>query len=1194
MRAYIYLDAMIPLFKKAHVPDRLTAAGIALLYAIFAALWIVSSGYLLTHTVTAPVLRGRLELAKGLMFVTVTSSLLYLLLKGWRESNDSAIVVQEGGMDVPKTTRLVLPFIALALVVPLIGLAIFKIHAPQTEQDTYRDLEAVAKLKATQIENWMSERHGDGTVLAANKPFATLIDRFVHQQYDHNLSIHILDQFAALRVAYGYDSILLLNTSGHALIASGEITDTLPAQQSLLHQSQVSREVLRSDLYRDKTGHPYMDWMVPIVTSDSRGEHAVAVVVLRTMPDQFLFPLIQTWPADSASAETLLVRREGKSIIYLNELRFRKKTALTLTLPLSDLELPSAIAVRATKPGTVQGVDYRGVQVLAAYRPVVGTDWDIVAKVDRDEVMGPVWSMVYWITLVAFAAVVLIMGALLRLWRQQRRTYQLELQLRSAAMVEESEERYRAVMQTANDAIITADSTGNLMKWNASAEHMFGYSEAEVSGRALTMLMPERYREQHSMGLTRVAAGGLAHIIGKTVELAGQRKDGSEFPMELSLAQWRTAKGWFCAAIIRDITERAQEAKKLVASELRYRRLFESDKDGILILNAETGMIEDVNPFLSKILGFSKDKFLGKKIWELGLFKNILASQEHYAELQQKGYLRYEDMPLEAADGQVFPVEFICNSYWVGQLKVFQCNIRDISERKAAEAKIHRLTQLYAALSQCNQAIVRCANEAALFPQICRDAVEFGGFKMAWIGLINETNKLVTPVASYGDGTEYLVGLQVSLNNDSSIGCSITRTAICENQPSWCQDFQHDPLTEQWHDRGTRFGWGSAASLPLHRNGVLIGAFTLYSGAVNAFDEEARKLLGEMAMDISFALHNFAREAERMQAALIVAQSEQRFRSLVEQSISGIYIIQDGKLAYVNPRFTDIFGFGSCDELIGVDPLTLVAEQDRGIVAENLCQRLEGELQSINYEFTALRKDGSQIVVGVHGARATHGGRPAVIGMIQNVSEKKRAEEQALRYVEQLNNAFMHTVEVATNLIELRDPYTAGHENRVGQLAVAIGADLGFDAQHQEGLRIGGYLHDIGKITVPAEILAKSGKLSSAEYTLIKSHPQAGYDVLKNVDFPWPVADIVYQHHEHMDGSGYPRGLKGDEIRLEARIMTVADVVEAMSSHRPYRQGVGIEGALAEIEHGRGTLYDPQVVDSCLRLFREKSYRLSR
>ena len=517
----------------------------------------------------------------------------------------------------------------------------------------------------------------------------------------------------------------------------------------------------------------------------------------------------------------------------------------------------------------------------------------------------------------------------------------------------------------------------------------------------------------------------------------------------------------------------------------------------------------------------------------------------------------------------------------------------DITERKRAESQIQRLTQLYAALSQCNQAIVRCASEEELFHQICRAAVQLGGMKMAWIGTVASETGTVRVAASFGDDADaYLEGIQISVDADNPLGLGPTGTAIRENRQVWSQDLQNDPRAAPWQARRERAGFRAWGALPLCRHGVPVGALNLYAGERGAFDEAARNLLVEMATDINFALDNFAHAAAREHAEMNLRAAEEQFRGLVEQSIAGTYIVQDGKFAYVNPRYAEIFGYGSMGELIGRDFLALVTEKDRDAAAENIRRRIEGEIDTINYEFTGLRKDGSTVDIGVHGARATHCGRPAVIGLIQDISEKKRAEEQIQRYVEQLKIAFMSTVEVATSLSEMRDPYTAGHERHVGDLAMAIGAALGLDERRQEGLRVAGYLHDIGKITVPAEILSKPGKLSPIEYELIKGHPQCGYEVLKDVEFPWPIAQIALQHHERMDGSGYPQGLKGEEILFEARIMAVADVVEAMSSHRPYRPGLGIDKALAEIERGRGTAYDPAVADACLKMLREGTYTL--
>jgi len=187
----------------------------------------------------------------------------------------------------------------------------------------------------------------------------------------------------------------------------------------------------------------------------------------------------------------------------------------------------------------------------------------------------------------------------------------------------------------------------------------------------------------------------------------------------------------------------------------------------------------------------------------------------------------------------------------------------------------------------------------------------------------------------------------------------------------------------------------------------------------------------------------------------------------------------------------------------------------------------------------------------------------------------------------------LQTVDAVAKLTELRDPYTSGHEKRVGEISAAIAVEMGFDERYQEGLRIAGLLHDIGKIGVPAEILVKPSRLSAGEYALVKEHTEFGYQVLRNIDFPWPVADIARQHHERIDGSGYPLGLKGEQITMEARIVAIADVVESMASHRPYRPGLGIDVALAEIEQNAGKLYDTDAASACLRLFQDKGYTVS-
>jgi putative nucleotidyltransferase with HDIG domain len=187
----------------------------------------------------------------------------------------------------------------------------------------------------------------------------------------------------------------------------------------------------------------------------------------------------------------------------------------------------------------------------------------------------------------------------------------------------------------------------------------------------------------------------------------------------------------------------------------------------------------------------------------------------------------------------------------------------------------------------------------------------------------------------------------------------------------------------------------------------------------------------------------------------------------------------------------------------------------------------------------------------------------------------------------------IETIAAISAMVELRDPYTAGHQRNVAQIASAIAQEMKLPPARIEGLNLASIVHDVGKINIPAEILSRPGRLSSAEFDLIKQHPVSGYEILRGIDFPWPIAQVVRQHHERLDGSGYPDGLRGDEILMEARIMAVADVIEAMASHRPYRAGLGIDMALKEIEEKSGTAYDLAAAQAALRLFRENGFRIN-
>ena len=331
--------------------------------------------------------------------------------------------------------------------------------------------------------------------------------------------------------------------------------------------------------------------------------------------------------------------------------------------------------------------------------------------------------------------------------------------------------------------------------------------------------------------------------------------------------------------------------------------------------------------------------------------------------------------------------------------------------------------------------------------------------------------------------------------------------------------------------------------------------------------------------------------SERKHSEYERSQSEERFRGLVEQSLVGIYMSDGADFHYANPRTEEILGYAR-GELSGSTLDPLVVEEDRPALRQQIRQVAAGDLPVAKLEFRMQRKDGTVAVIGAQITGTNIEDRPAIIGMMQDVTDRVAAQAEAKRHISEIEAAFIGTVELATSLTELRDPFAAGHSKHVGLLAKAIGSELGLTTGEQEGLRVAGYLHDIGMITLPAEILCKPGKLSAIEHEMIRQHPQAGYDVLQKVPFPWAVADVALQHHERMDGSGYPRGLQAEAIGLAARIVAVADVVSAMLEHRPYRPSVGMDGSLAEVERGAGHQYDLRVVQACLSLFRDQGFRL--
>jgi PAS domain S-box-containing protein len=331
---------------------------------------------------------------------------------------------------------------------------------------------------------------------------------------------------------------------------------------------------------------------------------------------------------------------------------------------------------------------------------------------------------------------------------------------------------------------------------------------------------------------------------------------------------------------------------------------------------------------------------------------------------------------------------------------------------------------------------------------------------------------------------------------------------------------------------------------------------------------------------------------ERKRAGEVLRESEEQYRLVVENAKEAIIITQDMKVVFLNRAAMDMAGYSK--EISTLKSFTdFIHPDDLNMVVDYHIKRLKGEEVPPVYSFRVIGHDGTVIWCEINAAVIQWKGKPATLNFLNNITERRKTEVKLKQTLDSLNNAVGATIQVMVSAVEMRDPYTAGHQIRTADLARAIAKEMGLPQEKMDGIHMAGSIHDIGKLSIPAEILSKPTKLTDIEFSLIKEHSRSGYEMLKDVESPWPLAQIVYQHHERMNGSGYPRNLKGDEIIIEARIMAVADVVEAMASHRPYRPALGIDAALEEIKKNKGILYDDIVADSCLRLFREKGYKLT-
>ena len=408
----------------------------------------------------------------------------------------------------------------------------------------------------------------------------------------------------------------------------------------------------------------------------------------------------------------------------------------------------------------------------------------------------------------------------------------------------------------------------------------------------------------------------------------------------------------------------------LRVSEMRYRRLFETAQDGILLLNSETAQIEAVNPFLVEMLGYSHGEFLGKKLWEIGAFKDTALSKDAFIELQAKRYIRYEDLPLETKGGRRISVEFVSNAYDCEGTEVIQCNIRDNTKRHLAEIALRATTRTLQMLSENNLALLSSKSETILLAEYCRIAVETGGYRMAWVGLAdNGPGKPVQPIAHYGHEDGYLEPGQFTWA-ETERGNGPVGRAIRSGEVQFAGDISADSTMVPWRAEALKRGYQSTIAVPFRLPDGTMACLTIYGMTRDVWSSPERKLLQEIAADLAFGI-------------------------------------------------------------------------------------------------TALRT----AIIKIH-------------------------------YQESLRASLEKTIQVIAATIEQRDAYTAGHQRWVANVSSRIAFELGLSDERIHAIHLAATIHDLGKIGIPSDILTKPQHLSANEYELIKEHPNIGFGILKDVDFP--------------------------------------------------------------------------------------------
>ena len=711
----------------------------------------------------------------------------------------------------------------------------------------------------------------------------------------------------------------------------------------------------------------------------------------------------------------------------------------------------------------------------------------------------------------------------------------------------DSEEQYRRLFETASDGIILLEKReGKITQANPATEKLLGYTEKESIGNKLQNIGVVLDTSDFQTTMRNLNKSGIINYRNVKVET----KSGQHIDTEIYLVD--RAKLVQCN--IRDVTGRKQTQEALRESEKKYRLVVDNMADVVAVIDMNLRFTY-VSPSITRLRGYTVEEAMAQTLEQTMTPESLQIVAKVFEEeikleasgTADPGRSRILELEEYRKDGSNVWIEnhvsFLRDEAQkpVGIISYSH----DITDRKRAEEELKESEKKYRLLADHVNDVIFVLDMNLNYTYVSPSMKTLRGYKPEEI-------------------MEQQTSFDASLTPSSRDLAIRTLSEVMEIEKSEHKDINVSRTLE----------------LEIRRKDGTIVWTEVNVSFIRDENQQPVGILG-VIRDIT----------ERKRAGEVLREREEQYRLVIENAKEAIIITQDMKVVFLNHAAMNMAGYSK--EISTLKSFTdFIHPDDLKMVVDYHIKRLKGEEVPPVYSFRVIGQDGTVIWCEINAAVIQWKGKPATLNFLNNVTERKRAEEELKQTLESLRKAVGATIQVMVSAIEMRDPYTSGHQLRAANLACAIATEMGLPQDKIEGIRMAGSIHDIGKLSIPAEILSKPTRLTDIEFSLIKEHSRIGYEMLKDVESPWPLAQIVYQHHERMDGSGYPRNLKGDEIIIEARIMAVADVVEAMASHRPYRPGLGIDATLMEIEKNKGIFYDNTVADACLKLFREKSYKL--